>query len=130
MPRPSCDTHRRNWSIACLLALCAQVDEVKGIMTENIDKVLARGEKLELLTDKTENLMNEVRLPQGAQTGVAHGSKAVYCFATAALLPRCRSQRTPLLTPHRRRTASSGRAARYAGKCGGRCGCVARSGVA
>ncbi|PNH06023.1 hypothetical protein TSOC_007676 [Tetrabaena socialis] len=35
------------------------VDEVKGIMTENIEKVLARGEKLELLTDKTENLMNE-----------------------------------------------------------------------
>ncbi len=31
-------------------------------MTENIEKVLARGEKLELLTDKTENLMNEVRL--------------------------------------------------------------------
>lgn len=37
-----------------------QVDEVKGIMTENIEKVLARGEKLELLTDKTENLMTEV----------------------------------------------------------------------
>ena len=33
---------------------------MKGIMTENIDKVLARGEKLELLTDKTENLMFEV----------------------------------------------------------------------
>jgi hypothetical protein len=40
---------------------CAQVDEVKGIMTENIDKMLQRGEKLELLTDKTENLMFEVR---------------------------------------------------------------------
>ncbi len=39
----------------------AQVDEVKGIMTENIDKMLQRGEKLELLTDKTENLMFEVR---------------------------------------------------------------------
>ena len=38
---------------------CVQVDEVKGIMTENIEKVLARGEKLELLTDKTENLMFE-----------------------------------------------------------------------
>lgn len=37
-----------------------QVDEVKGIMTENIDKMLLRGEKLELLTDKTENLMFEV----------------------------------------------------------------------
>ena len=37
-----------------------QVDEVKGIMTDNIDKIMQRGEKLELLTDKTENLMFEV----------------------------------------------------------------------
>lgn len=36
-----------------------KVDEVKNIMTENIEKVLQRGEKLELLTDKTENLMFE-----------------------------------------------------------------------
>jgi hypothetical protein len=37
-----------------------QVEEVKGVMTDNIDKMLQRGEKLELLTDKTENLMSEV----------------------------------------------------------------------
>lgn len=55
---------------ACIRAH-PQVDEVKGIMTENIEKVLARGEKLELLTDKTENLMNEVR--QGAPLGPAAG---------------------------------------------------------
>eukprot|EP00245_Coleochaete_scutata_P007150 TRINITY_DN22251_c0_g1_i1.p1 TRINITY_DN22251_c0_g1~~TRINITY_DN22251_c0_g1_i1.p1 ORF type:complete len:225 (-),score=47.64 TRINITY_DN22251_c0_g1_i1:1120-1794(-) len=34
----------------------AQVQEVKGIMMENIEKVLDRGEKIELLVDKTENL--------------------------------------------------------------------------
>lgn len=34
----------------------AQVSEVKGIMIENIEKVLDRGEKIELLIDKTENL--------------------------------------------------------------------------
>eukprot|EP00250_Pteridium_aquilinum_P013301 c2125_g1_i1 orf=297-959(-) len=34
----------------------AQVSEVKGIMMENIEKVLDRGEKIELLVDKTENL--------------------------------------------------------------------------
>mmetsp|Transcript_29169 Transcript_29169/g.64467 ORF Transcript_29169/g.64467 Transcript_29169/m.64467 type:complete len:222 (+) Transcript_29169:243-908(+) len=45
-----------------------KVDEVKGIMTDNIDKMLARGEKLELLTDKTENLMNEAdRFKTGAR---------------------------------------------------------------
>lgn len=47
-------------NVLCVLWVHAQVDEVKGIMTENIDKMLARGEKLELLTDKTENLMFEV----------------------------------------------------------------------
>ena len=37
-----------------------QVDEVKGIMTENIEKVLARGERLALLVDKTEDLLANV----------------------------------------------------------------------
>ena len=44
----------------CASTALAQVEEVKGIMAENIDRMLQRGEKLELLTDKTENLMNEV----------------------------------------------------------------------
>ncbi|GAB4855172.1 hypothetical protein Ancab_023799 [Ancistrocladus abbreviatus] len=34
----------------------AQIAEVKGIMMDNIEKVLDRGEKIELLVDKTENL--------------------------------------------------------------------------
>ncbi|KAF5175649.1 Vesicle-associated membrane protein [Thalictrum thalictroides] len=34
----------------------AQMTEVKGIMMDNIDKVLERGEKIEVLVDKTENL--------------------------------------------------------------------------
>ncbi|GMH13252.1 hypothetical protein Nepgr_015093 [Nepenthes gracilis] len=34
----------------------AQIAEVKGIMIDNIEKVLDRGEKIELLVDKTENL--------------------------------------------------------------------------
>jgi hypothetical protein len=36
------------------------VDEVKNIMSDNIEKVLSRGEKLDLLVDKTDNLMFEV----------------------------------------------------------------------
>lgn len=36
-----------------------KVDAVKNIMSENIEKVLARGEKLDLLVDKTDNLMSE-----------------------------------------------------------------------
>ena len=36
--------------------LQSQVDEVKGVMTQNIEKVLERGDRLEDLMDKTEEL--------------------------------------------------------------------------
>ncbi|XP_073118254.1 vesicle-associated membrane protein 727 [Elaeis guineensis] len=39
-----------------LSKLKAQITEVKGIMMDNIEKVLDRGEKIELLVDKTESL--------------------------------------------------------------------------
>ncbi|GLT68591.1 hypothetical protein SLA2020_408060 [Shorea laevis] len=39
----------------------AQVFEVKGVMMENIEKVLDRGEKIELLVDKTENLHSQAQ---------------------------------------------------------------------
>ncbi|XP_074340793.1 putative vesicle-associated membrane protein 726 [Apium graveolens] len=39
----------------------AQVSEVKGVMLESIEKVLERGEKIELLVDKSENLRAEAQ---------------------------------------------------------------------
>ncbi|GMI70422.1 vesicle-associated membrane protein 726 [Hibiscus trionum] len=39
----------------------AQVSEVKGVMMENIERVLDRGEKIELLVDKTENLRSQAQ---------------------------------------------------------------------
>jgi vesicle-associated membrane protein 7 len=36
-----------------------KLDDVKNVMVQNIDSVLERGEKLELLVDKTEALSNE-----------------------------------------------------------------------
>lgn len=33
-----------------------QVDDVKNIMSDNIEKVLNRGDKIELLVDKADNL--------------------------------------------------------------------------
>eukprot|EP00511_Aplanochytrium_stocchinoi_P004016 CAMPEP_0204833980 /NCGR_PEP_ID=MMETSP1346-20131115/18455_1 /ASSEMBLY_ACC=CAM_ASM_000771 /TAXON_ID=215587 /ORGANISM="Aplanochytrium stocchinoi, Strain GSBS06" /LENGTH=201 /DNA_ID=CAMNT_0051966947 /DNA_START=179 /DNA_END=781 /DNA_ORIENTATION=- len=33
-----------------------QIDDVKGVMVENIEKVLQRGEKIELLVDKTDRM--------------------------------------------------------------------------
>lgn len=57
----TCKLHADRFS-DCMICMpwLLQVEEVKGIMAENIDRMLQRGEKLELLTDKTENLMNEV----------------------------------------------------------------------
>mmetsp|Transcript_206 Transcript_206/g.264 ORF Transcript_206/g.264 Transcript_206/m.264 type:complete len:226 (+) Transcript_206:174-851(+) len=37
-------------------AVKSQIDDVKGIMVQNIEKVLERGEKIELLVDKTDRL--------------------------------------------------------------------------
>ncbi|XP_077253364.1 vesicle-associated membrane protein 721-like [Tasmannia lanceolata] len=48
--------------ISKLAKVKAQVSEVKGVMMDNIDKVLDRGEKIEVLVDKTEVLRD------GAQT--------------------------------------------------------------
>ncbi|GMI73503.1 vesicle-associated membrane protein 726 [Hibiscus trionum] len=39
----------------------AQVSEVKGVMIENIEKVLDRGVKIEILVDKTENLRSQAQ---------------------------------------------------------------------
>ncbi|KAK4482530.1 hypothetical protein RD792_009689 [Penstemon davidsonii] len=47
--------------ISKLAKVKAQVTEVKGVMMENIEKVLDRGEKIELLVDKTENLRSQAQ---------------------------------------------------------------------
>ncbi|CAL9164556.1 unnamed protein product [Musa hybrid cultivar] len=47
--------------ISKLAKVKAQVSEVKGVMMENIEKVLERGEKIELLVDKTENLRSQAQ---------------------------------------------------------------------
>ncbi len=36
-----------------------QIDNVKDVMIENIDRVLERGEKIELLVDKTDKLNHQ-----------------------------------------------------------------------
>lgn len=49
-----CETHPEE--LSKVAAVQKKVDEVKNIMVENIEKVLERGEKIELLVDKTDNL--------------------------------------------------------------------------
>ncbi|KAI5934480.1 Vesicle-associated membrane protein 7 [Manis javanica] len=50
--------HSENKGLDKVMETQAQVDELKGIMVRNIDLVAQRGERLELLIDKTENLMD------------------------------------------------------------------------
>ncbi|XXG76994.1 hypothetical protein AAC387_Pa08g1237 [Persea americana] len=47
--------------ISKLAKVKAQVSEVKGVMMGNIEKVLDRGEKIELLVDKTDNLRSQAQ---------------------------------------------------------------------
>jgi len=42
-----------------ILKVKKEIDEVKSIMVENIEKVLERGDKIELLVEKTETLSHE-----------------------------------------------------------------------
>lgn len=50
--------HSENKAVDRVVETQAQVDELKGIMVRNIDLVAQRGERLELLIDKTENLVD------------------------------------------------------------------------
>ncbi|KAK4493260.1 hypothetical protein RD792_017862 [Penstemon davidsonii] len=52
-----------------LSKLKSQITEVKGIMMDNIEKVLDRGEKIELLVDKTENL--QFQFPKARKTATS-----------------------------------------------------------
>lgn len=51
-----------------------EIDEVRSVMVDNIEKVLQRGEKIELLVDKTENLNQQARPPVVAAALVSRPS--------------------------------------------------------
>ena len=48
-----------------MTALQSQVHEVKGVMAQNIEKVIQRGERLDDLVDKTDELNAAVSIPGG-----------------------------------------------------------------
>ncbi|XP_033290028.1 vesicle-associated membrane protein 7-like [Orcinus orca] len=50
--------HSENKGLDKVMETQAQVDELKGIMVRNIDLVAQQGKRLELLIDKTENLVD------------------------------------------------------------------------
>lgn len=50
--------HDSGWVCCCVVL---QVDEVKGIMMQNVEQVLVRGERLDVLVDRTDDLRDQVR---------------------------------------------------------------------
>ena len=50
------DFYSRDKGVERMSRVRGEIDEVKAVMVENIEKVLERGEKIELLVDKSENL--------------------------------------------------------------------------
>ena len=105
-----------------------QVSEVKNIMVDNIEKVLERGEKIELLVDKTDNLRFQV-----CWTSVCQGlSRArhvhdVTCARGPAsdLITRCSLRRKPRCADmvSCRPISSTKQESSCAARCGGRtCG--------
>lgn len=57
---PLIQASNRNYNTNNFDSLQGQVDEVKGVMTQNIQKILDRGDKLDDLVDKTTNLESSV----------------------------------------------------------------------
>ena len=72
------------------LQLLVQVDEVKNIMVDNIERVLERGEKIELLVDKTDNLRFQVG-DRTVLSGVTESCRAALPAQPAAECRRLRS---------------------------------------
>ena len=52
-----------------LVSVASEVEDIKGIMVDNIDKVMTRGEQLELLVDKTSTTVTRsTQFKQSAST--------------------------------------------------------------
>lgn len=60
------DFFNENPEADSLAKVKGQIEDVKGVMVDNIEKVLARGEKIELLVDKTEQLNQSAKKFQRA----------------------------------------------------------------
>ena len=59
-----------------------EIEEVKQVMTHNIDLILERGEKIELLVDKSHDLCEQVVLPMPVGRVAC-----LVCLSSAAVLP-------------------------------------------
>ena len=56
--------YNKNQEDSLISALKSQVTDVKNVMTQNIDKILEREERLNIFTDRTDDLQTTVSVTQ------------------------------------------------------------------
>jgi len=67
-------------------AVKSQIEDVKGVMVQNIEKVLERGEKIELLVDKTDRLNQQAFRFESSSRRLKQAMywRKVRCYASVA----------------------------------------------
>ena len=75
-------------SIDNIGAVKSQIDEVKGVMVQNIEKVLERGEKIELLVDKTDRLNQQAFRFESSSRELRRAMwwRRVRCYSTIGVI--------------------------------------------
>ena len=57
--KQKCEFYLTNREADVISSVKSKIDETREVMVENIDRILERGEKIELLVDKTENMQQQ-----------------------------------------------------------------------
>lgn len=83
-----------------LLHTLLQVNEVKDVMVENIEKVLERGERIELLVGKADGLANQVCCML-SKDGSVSVSASVQAISWAKSAKQCITMTAPSLHQHK-----------------------------
>lgn len=83
LPSKSCRAPRKQQQQALCVFDClhTQVDEVKGIMMQNVEQVLVRGERLDVLVDRTDDLRDQVRVAGCTEEGSRRAGRGGMCEA-------------------------------------------------
>ena len=57
--KQKCEFYATNGDADVISSVKSRIDATRDVMVENIDRILERGEKIELLVDKTENMQHQ-----------------------------------------------------------------------
>ena len=82
--RQKCEFYLRNREADIISSVKSKIDETREVMVDNIDRILERGEKIELLVDKTENMQQQAfkfeRSAKQLKRAMCCKRCKIYCF--------------------------------------------------